>query len=40
MCPEFERIERIVQNMVERAEKVGNMHKPVVESVNELAELR
>lgn len=24
LCPEFERVERIVQNMVERAERVGH----------------
>ena len=25
MCPEFERVERIVQNMVDKAEKVANI---------------
>lgn len=25
MCPEFERVERVVQNMVDRAEKVGQI---------------
>ena len=27
MCPEFERIERIVQNMVDKTEKVGDDHE-------------
>lgn len=27
MCPEFERVERIVQNMVDGCEKVGIVHQ-------------
>jgi nuclear mRNA export protein SAC3 len=32
MCPQFERVERMVQFMVDRSEKVGNIHSAVQET--------